>query len=155
MKHERNVLIVALALLLVGSGQAAACWCIGTLQEDFDNSDAVFSGIVTFKELGSPFGESTRYELTVTACWKGVSEQGSTVTVWADAWSSCSWAAADVGEEWVIYAASYGHDFYTDQCDHNAQVPLPPEHDKFLGPSICDPASVEAETWGRIKATYR
>ena len=155
MKSKRNVLIVALVLLLLGSGQAAACWCDQTRQENFDYSDAVFAGIVTHRELGNWFG-NTRYDLTVTACWKGVSEEGSAVTVWADSWSSCSWAQAEVGEEWVIYATfSESNGFYTDQCYYNAQVPLPPDHAAFLGPSNCAPVAVEAETWGRIKSTYR
>jgi len=49
MKIEMRVLVVVLALLLLGSGPAAACWCPElTLQISFDHSDAVFSGIVTY-----------------------------------------------------------------------------------------------------------
>jgi len=155
MKFKRYGLMVALARLLLGSNQAAACWCDGTRQDNFDYSDAVFAGIVTHRELGDWF-ENTLYDLTVTACWKGVSEEGSALTVWADAWSSCSWAQAEVGEEWVIYATfSEGNGFYTDQCYYNAQVPILPDHAAFLGSSNCAPVAVEAETWGRIKSTYR
>ena len=149
-----KILAVTLVLLL-GARPAAACWCGDvTRQELYDNSSAVFSGVVASVEFGS-LVEPTRYELTVTACWKGVSELGSVVTVWSDGWSSCSFGAAALGEEWVIYASGPTDGLFTDQCDPNEQVPLAPGHAAFLGPSSCGPVPIENETWGKIKTTYR
>lgn len=150
---EMKIMVLALVLLLLGSGPASACWCVGqTLQEWFDSSDAVFSGICISQEPGD---FDTRMEFMVTACWKGVSVQGSTVIVFAPGpYWDCSWGAG-VGQEWVIYGGNYPGGFFTDQCKPNEQVPLSPEHAAFLGPSTCTPLPVEAETWGKIKAIYR
>ena len=69
MKVAMKALVVTPALLLLGSGPAAACWCEeATPQELFDDSDAVFSGVITSMVPGEFLGERSRYDLTVTAC---------------------------------------------------------------------------------------
>jgi len=153
---KMKTLMVALVILLLWSGSGSACWCGGEpLQYWFDLSDIVFSGIVTSFEPGNLLNPA-RYELTVTGCWKGVSEPGSVVTVRSE-YTSCVFLAAAVGEEWVMFGVgpSPSGGYYTGQCYPNREFPMPPAHEAFLGPSICSPVSVESGTWGRIKATYR
>jgi hypothetical protein len=153
---KKKTLATGLSALVLAAGTAWACSCLPvTPEENYDQSVAVFSGTVLSVTLEVlPGGTFRKVTALVTGCWKG--SPGGLATVWTyEDEDVCGIETFAVGEEWLFYASSSGlGGFFTTLCDRSQQFPILQEDADFLGPAGC-PVSVDAVSWGQVKATYR
>jgi hypothetical protein len=146
--------VIGACALLLGSGSAQACTCgQATWEEFFDAADVVFAGVVTASGLD---GYGIWFDVAVSACWKGVTDPGTSVRVHAPPGGngSCDLGfCCFPGSEMTVWA--YGPPYHTNSCWPTHGGAPYGEEAEFLGPSICHPVAVQGGTWGRVKATYR
>jgi hypothetical protein len=149
-------LFAATLVLLNLPAPARACSCQGGPPElYYSEASHVLRGVPISVELFDPGNGllEFHYQIDVTACWKGeVTDPQPLVTLVEEA--ACG-IELFVGEDYLIYANRTGSTLRSGLCGilgvGGAVAQL---HLDFLGESTC-PLTVEAATWGQVKATHR
>jgi hypothetical protein len=109
LSGRRSVLVVVFAASLLlafvlSTGEARACSCVGmTLEEQIQNSEAIFSGVVVdVAESADPYASPGPVTFDVEAAWKGVTGE-TAVFLGYEPGSSCD-VGFEVGESYLVYA---------------------------------------------------
>ncbi len=152
------------ALLLFGLAAssvrpAAACSCLESPPEDmYAFAEVVFRGTPLSYQM-IPDGENSyyKYVFQLTACWKGnVGDPGEVIEVRSLVSEAACGVFIPVGWDVLIYGNELSGVFHANLCGtFNALTPVGQEHIEWLGEPGCDTVSVDANSWGRVKALYR
>jgi hypothetical protein len=151
------VVVLTGLLLTVNPCSVHACQCgpPPSPLDDYNQVEAVFTGVVISIEQDETYTEFNSVEIQITSFWKGV----STATVYVlTGWfeGSCGYTFT-IGEEYIIYAdddfLTESGPLVTDVCHRTRLVADAQEDYDVLGDP--DTVPVDSESWGVIKSIHK
>jgi hypothetical protein len=146
--------IVVVAALILMSGNALACSCVGrpgTVAEEYLWADTVFLG--TVQSVALPAGwNNLLVEIQVERSWKAY--PAPVVLVVTGLSSAECGVEFRVGDSWVVFGTDTVYEGVTGYFTHICTLTTPEE---FAGAIMAelDVVPVQDRTWGGVKAIYR